>query len=76
MKRAPEDRIATIGALVAGIARFWVAAQPHALHGLAHVDPLVSRDFGIEPQIAPAVKMVPKNRAEEIGAGWAIRAEG
>jgi hypothetical protein len=53
-----------------------VTAKHHTLDCLAHVGPLGSRDFAVEPQVAPAVKVIAEDLAKQIGARWAICAEG
>ncbi len=63
-------------AFVTSVTRLGVAAKHHALYCLAHVSLLVRWDFIFQPQITPVVKVVAENLAKQIGARWAIRAEG
>ena len=42
---------------------------------VAYVGSLVSRDFVVEPQVAPAIKLIAENLPKEIREGWTIRAK-
>jgi hypothetical protein len=60
----------TVGADVAGIAAVGIAAEDHALDGLADVGALVWRNLAFEAQIAPGVPVIAEDAPETVvGSG-------
>lgn len=58
---------------IGGVTGFGIPTEHHPLHRVPHMGALVSRDFGFQPQITPAIPVVPKNLAKEVVPCRAIR---
>jgi len=62
----------TTGTDVAGVAAVGVAAEDHALNGLADVGLLIGRDLACEAQVTPTIPVIAEDVAEAVVGGGMI----